>query len=207
MAEGIEVRVDARLLNEAIAKVPGKLFQEVSRELLREMRLFESELIETRLSGDPLKVRSGSLRRSWKTGIEGNRLENLYAWTASTSKAAATHEFGDPNRKPRTAKMLAIPLDAAKFPSGTARYNSPLRQTLDGEFSKTWVARMPSGKLILFGQKGQTGGAIPLFVLVPSVSIPARMGARTLFAKRAPRFGEAVSRGCARALDDLGVSR
>lgn len=205
MAEVFEVKVDSKKLDEAIAKVPDRLFRTMSQELLREMRSFETDLVTNHLSGKPLATRSGDLRRSWKNVVLGDRLDNLIGRVFSTSKYAATHEYGDPNRVPRNAKMLSIPLDAAKFPSGASRYNSPLRETLKGEFSHTWVQRGPSGQLILFGQRGETGGAIPLFALVPRVSIPARMGARQLFRQRLPGVAQALGRAAARALGEVGV--
>ena len=152
-----------------------------------------------RLSGRPgLNVVSGDLRRSFRQRTTGETLEQLQSRFSTTSKYAATHEFG-PTITPKNAKMLAIPIKGspATRSSGEPLYHSPLRSTLP-QHIKFFVDELGSGRLFLRDDKGQ-----PWFRLVKSVKIPARLRFREtikasivkLQERLKAQFGEALTSG------------
>lgn len=184
MADFFTVKVDTSLLNRFTRQFPGQAMQVVGELMRREAIFFLEDLREERLSGVPLKVRSGDLRRDGYAvlgPITEAAVEVQLVWT---SRYAATQEFGDPNRVPRRARMLAIPLPEAKTPTGVSRYPSPLRKSLATAFPEgTFVRKSQNGMfLILWGVRN--GEPVPLFILKRRVNIPARMGARALLREK-----------------------
>lgn len=116
---------------------------------------------------DRLQRRSGGIRRiADSIRVRGNSLDTLYG-TISTA-GFAIHETGGVIRA-KKAKYLTIPLPDALDGRGV-----PLRKRAR-DWDKTFVARSKRGNLLVF-RKDKNGGVTPLYLLKPSVRIPARLG-------------------------------
>lgn len=176
------MRFNTQPLDAAAVRAEPILF-EAFQGMLRDILYgFQATHAKDRMSGRPgLAARSGALRRSWKVEIRGESLETLHGTYATTSRYARIHEHGGTIR-PTSAKMLAVPLSAARTPAGVSRYGSPLRAILAANFpGGTFVQRTKSGALILFGKPTKDSAPVPLFVLKDSVTIPPRLGTRELW--------------------------
>lgn len=127
-----------------------------------------------------LKRRTGHLSRSIGSivvqeqgelvGIVGSGVR-----TGSRVRYADIHERGGVIR-PKRAKYLTIPIGKSKTKAGVGRFSA--RDIMGGftEYDKTAVFRSKKGNLIYWGvKKLKKGNRLePLFVLVKSVTIPAR---------------------------------
>ncbi len=169
----IEFKIDDAAFVKAMRQKPAQV-----RKALQQGMLFAGNIVKedirSRLSGRVLKVRSGDLVGNVTATIpkwRGNTLSMRIGPTGPSRKYAATHEFGATIR-PKTAKMLAVPLPAAKTASGVSRFKGPLRQALTAEFTSTFVTKKISGKLRLYGIRAKK--VVPLFGLFESITIPKR---------------------------------
>lgn len=177
------------------ASVP-RIFAEATRRVLI---AYSQEIGAQVVVGGVLTPHSGSLGRSWIARFGQNaEVAKLSAGAvgslASNHPAAAIHEHGG-TIKPVKANMLAIPLDAAKTPSGIARWSSPLevpglfaikskagnvllvRRTVEKVKFHVDTLRGAGGRYRRKGLKTVTAeqDAIePLFVLKAQVEMPAR---------------------------------
>ena len=134
--------------------------------------------MHARMSGptgpNSLSARTGAGRRSVRFATvpiaNGMRLEMAAGGNAFY---LIVHENGATIR-PRSAKYLAIPIGAAKTKAGVSRQSGP-RQYPDLKFV---IAR--SGKKLLVRvlpkTKRQPARIVPMYVLVPVVNIPPRLG-------------------------------
>lgn len=181
MAE-IEAKFDTSPLDRAAASAEPVIFAALRGATDSILRAFESRHIKERMTGRPgVAARTGQLRRSWKVLVQGERVEDLRGTYATNARHARMQEFGG-IQKPRTAKMLAIPLEASRTAAGVSRWNTPLRAILPAAFpGGTFVRRSKAGNLILFGKTSPDSDPIPLFALKPQVVIPARLGTRDLW--------------------------
>jgi hypothetical protein len=124
----------------------------------------------THFEDSGLHVRSGDFRRSFAVmpveedehSVRGGML------VGQKLPYPPVHEFGA-TITPKNAQMLAIPMEEALTPSGVQRF-APRDAEAAGY--KTSVHVSPGGQVILFGYKD--GVLYPLFLLVHSVTIPAR---------------------------------
>lgn len=112
-----------------------------------------------------LKKRSGALARSINAKARVTAEGSHEVVARSEHISSSTHEHGAVIR-PKRAKMLAIPLAAAKTAGGVARYSTP--RSVPGLF----VLKSKAGNLLLVKREG--GGITPYFVLKHSVTIPRR---------------------------------
>lgn len=109
--------------------------------------------------------------------------------------------------RPRKAKMLAIPLAAAKTKSGMQRRLSTViedgKRKITGPWGKTFVAKSKRGNLIVFGQrmtmKGKNAGKIrgniiPLFVLKKQVRIRTRIHPKDIMKWIRPRLDAEIKK-------------
>jgi hypothetical protein len=127
---------------------------------------------------DGLVNRSGNLRQS---GL-GYQVRGTGFSTVGEGQIRLRYglaqEFGATIR-PKNAKMLAIPLDAAMDPSGVARY-SPADIREESFIRRT--KRGDSNQAIIFWKRGNNeDDAVPMFLLVRRVVIPPRWGLRDLW--------------------------
>lgn len=178
----LEAHFDTTQLDRVADKAEAVIFNALRGAMDGILRAFESRHIKERMTGRPgLMRRTGSLARSWKIVVQGQTTNDLRGTYATNSRYARMQEYGGTQR-PNQAKMLAIPLAAAKTGAGVARWSTPLRQILPAAFpGGTFVARTKSGALILFGKTEKGGDPIPLFVLKQQVVIPGRLGTRDLW--------------------------
>lgn len=135
-------------------------------------------LAKERVTGDILKVRSGSLRRSITSRIieDKNGVSLAVGSTVGVAaKYAPIHEFGGVI-KPVRAKMLAVPVGPALTPSGVARYPSPRDVPVRLGFRPTktpGTALLVERTKTVKGRRGRTSGRV-WFVLKKQVRIPTR---------------------------------
>jgi len=138
----------------------------VARRALGQIGARVQRTIQTRfLSGQVLNVRSGGLRRSVTT--DASDLPRSIS-VGTPSPAAPTHEAGAVIR-PRRARLLTIPLDAAQTGAGVARFTA---RGAARQFDATFWQRSRAGNLILFGKRGDQ--LVPLFLGLRKVTIPQR---------------------------------
>lgn len=170
-----------------LSRMPRKMFDETKEVFQKNAFDIEGEIKSNATT--KLKVRTGNLRRSFGSEVTGNKLANLglsiYAAGrvgGDTVVYAPVHEFGatikakNAYRNVPGGPYLNIPAPANKTPAGVQRMS----------------ARM------VFNQGGYIAGKVvyqngrPMFYLVKSVTIPARLG-----------MFEAVESGIPTILSDL----
>jgi len=121
---------------------------------------------ENYLTGQSLKSRTGTLRRSvtgWlqdestgAVGVAENAGASKYAWLLTDEQKTI---------RPKSGKFLTIPIGENLTGSGVPRWTSP-RQRPDGFFVKS-----KAGKLLYGYKNGKKGKFRPLFVLVTQVTV------------------------------------
>lgn len=169
------------------------------RETLAEIgRTFIADLTAKRLRGRPgLKSHTKQLRDSFSHFVTGTSLNNLQLRISSSSKYAATQEFGATIVAKK--KFLTIPIGESLTPSGAFR-GEALRSIPNEEKE---LRKTKRGWLVL-RKRGKT--LSPIFALVKSVVIPPRLGFIALWnspANRARiqrRLGETLSKATRKAL-------
>lgn len=178
----IEVKFDSKKLETALQIMPGKIFTALKGAFREVGDTFLATMVNERLSGHSatsLGVRTGDLRRSFKKAVSGDNINDLTMFVFTTSKYAQIHETGG-TIYPKNTKYLAIPLTAAMTSSGVSRYKSPR------DIALVYGGRSKAGNIILRtpGMKGKAG--IPMFVLVKSVTIPARLNMMATWGRDIP---------------------
>lgn len=111
--------------------------------------------------GLKLGANESGMRNSFKSELVGSTIDDLELKRFTNSRTAAAHEFGTVIR-PKNAKMLTIPMPAARASGGTGRRRGGARSFKDAHFVNK------GGKVYLVGKEGV------LFHLVKSATIPAR---------------------------------
>ena len=190
---------------EAVAKFNAKLVPALVKEMRVQMEELAAYLKKARLTGgttrSKLAVRSGRLRGSVRVVPVERKRSRIETGINVGTVYGATH-FGKAGKKttivPKTKQYLTIPLPAAKTKAGVAR-----GAARSGMWGKTFVQRSKKGNLIIFGQRvaqkgasaGQARGKIvPLFLLVKSVEIPARIDMAAIARLWRPRIIKAMGR-------------
>lgn len=191
----MEAKFDVQKLQKALTIMPGKMFTALKGAFREVGDTFLGTMITERLtthSDDSLGRRTGDLARSFKKNVSGDNLNNLTMLFFTTSKYAEIHEKGG-TVYPKATKYLAIPLAAAKDPTGTSKYKPRDLNLVYGGRSKagnillrlsTYGAAL-AGKKFTYetGEKTAKGRArrakltagVPMFVLVKSVYIKPRL--------------------------------
>lgn len=145
-------------------------------------------IVERKLSGQLLNVRSGALRsgmRHRKLGVGRWRVSNNLPY-------AQAHEDGA-TITPKRGKYLAIPVGKALTPAGVARYKSP-RQVPD-------LAYIPRrGKSPLLAKKKRGGGLDVYYVLVKQTTLRKRRWMGSAFQERKDKIDERVAQIAKRSL-------
>lgn len=116
----VEVRVDMGTLRRAAEEAPRRLLRGVKTAFSRSLRHLEQRLVQERLSGDPLRRRTGQLARGWFVIVVGDTLGSLVGMLATNVPYAAIHEFGGTIR-PKRGRWLWIPAAALQTPAGVFR--------------------------------------------------------------------------------------
>lgn len=151
----------------------------LSRELRTFLMGIVAELVRRHGSGWPagtttttLSHRSGRMIESLQQGVavSGTTLGTLTGTIRATDYARA-HEYGAVIRA-RSSMFLAIPLPAALNADGTPKLPSPRM------WRNTFVAKSKAGNILLFQKQGTE--IVPLYLLKPQVTLPARLGLRDI---------------------------
>lgn len=192
-------------LEGVMLRVSTRIFSETKRILRTEAVLMASHIKSEHLTGGTsatrLAVRSGNLRAQTRSLPVKESPGLLESGVGFGTQYAQTH-IGPKGQvttiRAKSGKFLAIPLTAAKTPSGVAK-GAPR----SGMWGETFFARSKKGNLILFGkqvaQKGKQAGqargnVVPLFVMKKEVKVRARVHPETILAWEKPRMIAAFQR-------------
>jgi hypothetical protein len=149
----------------------------------RAAELVVGQIVKEDLSGKTLNVITGNLRRSLSSRVirGGNIVAAIGVIKGPAMKYAAIHEFGG-TIKPVKGQYLAIPLRAAKSGGGRPRFPGGPREAAL-KYPDTFVLKRPGKNPLICAtlrvkgkgkNAGKVKGILPLFVLVKSVTMPAR---------------------------------
>lgn len=188
MARGLKLSIDLRgqdRFRRALQRMrkPGS-GPALARGLRRGALVVEAKAKEL-VSGDVLEVRSGRGRSSITT--DASKLPDAVT-IGSPLPYMAAHETGATIR-PKRARVLTIPLAAARTPRGVARFSAREAAT---KYRSTFWQETPSGSLILFGSTSTA--IVPLFVGKRKVKLPARPWLRPAFERSLPEVAEQLAR-------------
>ncbi len=160
----------------------------LSRELRATLQLVANKMRQlhgTPYSGGPsgpnLRRRSGNMLRDIQKSIQVEGASSVASLVGRIS-GPRIHEEGGTIRA-KSAKYLTIPLPAALDGRGV-----PLQRRAR-DWQNTFVARSKRGNLLIFRKLGRRE-ITPLYVLKPSVTIPARLGMQRVIQKDALPFFE-----------------
>lgn len=188
MAKTPEVKIEGleevqRLLRE----VPETLFTNVKTSLAKTTLQIQTNIIR-RFNGDAnnvLQTRTGNLQRSIKTENRGTEIGNLKSSVFTNSIYAPIHEEGGTIKAKRAFRgldggpYLAIPSDINKTKAGVTRFSPTDAFNLGGTIRKL-RSPVKARFMIIDDSLG------PLFWLVPSVIIKARLGMQDEAIKQIP---------------------
>jgi len=168
-------------VTEFLKNAPEEMYEGAKRELSRSALVVESETKEN--ATNDLTVRSGNLRRSIMSEVSGTTLSTLFATTYSASVVdgapiayARIHEEGGRIKKKNAYKKvpggpyLNIPSQQNKTPAGVMRLSAKSVFQAGGHIQ---------GRVVYLG-------TVPMFFLVKSVRIPARLGMEKAFDREIP---------------------
>ena len=180
---------NAEKIYKEIARYGKRAFPVIRRSLATTAAEFVTKVRDERMSGPTssttVSARSGAMRRGLRFAGVQEEPRGFVAKVTTDRKYTFVH-FGPRGQvttiRPKNAKALAIPLAAAMTASGVAK-GSPR----NGPWGKTVIipTKRAGGSLaILYGvrerQSGKNagkgyGGLVPLFALMKSVQVPARI--------------------------------
>jgi len=158
-----EMTIDLRelvALAEGLLRAPAEVAKTTDR-LLTKWGAIGEGIAKRKVSGDVLKRRTGRLAQSISFRVTAENLDRVLrigvlGGPESVLVYAAAHEYGA-EITPKRAKVLTIPLDAAKTPAGVPRFTAPEAKD---QFEATFWKRSKAGNLILFGVRN--GELVPL---------------------------------------------
>jgi HK97 gp10 family phage protein len=152
----------------ALDEIASRVGQDLKTEMSTATEMLREYVVTDKLSGNPLKARSGRLRDSITSDVSATG-EQAIGVIATDAPYARIQEFGGQIHA-RHAANLTIPLAAVLGGDGEARFTARdlISNPALGGFTGTFVR-----KQILFG-KGPKGAVTPLFKLQPTVELPAR---------------------------------
>lgn len=173
-------------LRQELEALPATLFRE-SQLAFRDTGLRAQKAVVSRIGSGPLHRRTGSLARSIRTETVGGDLRALSTSVFSENPGgnrpvvyAPVHELGDEIRaidkylRVPGGPYLNVPLAGNKTAAGVTRKSA---RTAFAEGATLF--RSKRGNWIIAGKPTTKSTKIlPLFVLVKSVAIPARLGMR-----------------------------
>lgn len=198
MVARLEITVDVKAAQTMLARVPGVVERE-SAAALRDIGIFhtrrmqQGRFVPFSYGSRPEKMmsRTGNLRRSFRSRVDGERLSDLQLSIYTDVPYAGTQETGGTIR-PKRASYLRVPLRAALTPSGAPSGRALIRPAPGGyvtDLGKTFIFKSRKGELFI-GIKGQTEGGRPkaFYKLVRSVTISPRLEFVRTFQDRTTRF-------------------
>jgi len=192
---------------DGIGKIPPNIFKQAERIITRQARVMQSYVRKEHLTGGTtdtrLRARTGKLRASCipiKTEIKEGSVEGGISFGTVYGRVHVGPKGQTTTITPKKGKYLTIPLPAAMTGAGVARGSA--RQ---GPWGETFVAKSKeTGGLIIFGKRkimsgkkaGELRGKItPLFLLLKSVRIKARVHPEELIAWIKPKMIEDFLKG------------
>lgn len=196
MAAGfLTLRINQKRLDKALKLVPQLLAKELRKAFIQHGLVFYAAMHRRR----PFKHGTGKLLRSIRSSTQGSTINTLRMVTTIgggvASRYAGIQEFGGTIKgKP----WLTIPLPDNLTAAGVPRFKSA-RALMGSETIKTFLALMPSGKLLI-GRKMADKSVRWLWVLKHSVKLKPRLGffktwlSRPMRRDRAVRFNKAIVR-------------
>lgn len=197
----VSLRMNTARLQEAVNRVPVKLTKELRKAFRQHGEVFRTTMIRRQFSGGGGISSSsrGNLKRSLRSNVTGRKLSDLRLLITIGGGIASKYtliqeEGGTIVGKP----WLTIPLAGNLTAAGIPRFKSARALQSNPEM-KTFLATMPSGKMLI-GQRVGRGGKQTrwLWVLLRSVTLKPRLGyyklwnAPTMQKDRQKRFTKAV---------------
>lgn len=161
--------VDDEQIRLFIERFPESLRRHGRRAATKVGANLERFIKTQKLSGQLLKVRTGTGRRSIFHRVEerADDIEVIVGADLSKARYMRAHEKGAEIR-PKRARFLTIPLDAVKTRGGVARFSARDVIARPGSFGYTGTFFRNH---VLFGKRGDQ--AVPLFALKPAVTLRA----------------------------------
>lgn len=171
---------------EMLRQAPNALMEGLRKLMQTTVEAIKVDLIAKHLTGGTtttrLARRHGTLIRSLRSRVTGNKLETLSGMVGFVDPGgvyATTHVFGTmskggsmPDIRSQSGRYMPIPLyGSGAFTAGGKLRGGPQ----SGKFRDTFIRRMPSGQLIIFGKASGDRRPNPLFVLKKAVSVPPRV--------------------------------
>ena len=192
---------------DGIGKIPPNIFKQAERIITRQARAMQRYVRTEHLTGGTtstrLRVRTGKLRASCipiPTEIKEGSVEGGISFGTVYGRVHVGPKGQTTTITPKKGKYLTIPLPAAMTGAGVARGSA--RQ---GPWGETFVAKSKeTGGLIIFGKRKITSGKkvgelrgqiTPLFLLLKSVRIKARVHPEELIAWIKPKMIEDFLKG------------
>ena len=192
---------------DGIGKIPPNIFKQAERIITRQARAMQRYVRTEHLTGGTtdtrLRARTGKLRASCipiKTEIKEGSVEGGISFGTVYGRVHVGPKGQTTTITPKKGKYLTIPLPAAMTGAGVARGSA--RQ---GPWGETFVAKSKeTGSLIIFGKRKITSGKkvgelrgqiTPLFLLLKSVRIKARVHPEELIAWIKPKMIEDFLKG------------
>jgi phage gpG-like protein len=165
------VEVDDKQLRRAIKRVPGELAAG-QRRALRDSGFAWRRVMTRRLSGNPLRRRTGHLVESMQIRITGEKLDDLRLHLFSAGVPyARIHELGGTITAKPPRRFLAIPGRDNRTPTGVAQEPSAKRFIAANKGVRIFPTKASGGRTLVVVHGGRL-----MFVLVPSVRIEPRLG-------------------------------
>ena len=153
-----DIKISSRELEKKIDRIIRMSPGQVEKAMLQSVIDLAGHIKSMKLSGQVLKARTGSLRRSIGWEVKGYR-GKIQGRVGTNLVYARIHEYGG-EIKPRQARFLTIPLKAVKTRAGVTRAKAR-------DYHNTFVR-----KGIIF--QNRDGKIVPLFRLSKGVKIPKR---------------------------------
>lgn len=186
-------------LAKASAQLPALYTRIFTDQLTQAVQYARTRYLSGGTTVDRLAQRTGGMTQAFTSDVtqDGQGATGRIGYLYRTPPGASVHEGFDGRTsttiRPRTAKMLAIPIPgmAGELPGGPA--GGP--RTIQNSF----IARSRAGNLIIFERTAS--GIQPRYLLRTSVTVPARPALRPTMVLYVPRIRDAVVHGVQQLLD------
>ncbi len=184
-----------------LSEIPAKFLNKAKQIIDLNARLLQRYIREEKMTGGTtdtrLRVRSGRLRASVipiKAEVKETRIEGGVSIGTIYGRVHVGPVGQVTTMTPKKGKYLTIPLSGAMTKSGVSKGSARSEA-----FGETFVAKSKAGNLIIFGKKRITKGkkagelrsqVIPLFLLLKSVKVKARIHPQELISWIEPKMRE-----------------
>lgn len=192
--------VELRGLDEVskyLTQIPAESFSAFRKVFSGTILRIQNKVADNASQG-PLFSRTGELARSIRSTVSGKTIDALQAKVFTDSKYAPIHEEGGTIKAKNAYKgllggpFLNIPSDANKTPAGVMRFSAREIFATGGFIIK--IASFRAKYAVM------SGAGIPMFWLVSSVNIKARLGMIEAAEDEVPTFLSTLSSTLEKAL-------